>query len=323
MKPALRFAVSPVLRFALAAQVLGACSPPYGSYRYDPAQATHPQFSEDRAYQHVAAQVAFGPRPPGSQALRKTADYLEQQLKQSGWAVQRQEFQDHTPLGQTQFCNLRARFPRTASPQPDAQLWQRPVTVLIGSHYDTKYFRDVIFTGANDGGSSTGILLEMARVLAAQPALAGLLELVFFDGEEAFETFTDTDGLYGSRHYVKTMKQAPGKHSWPKAVVILDLLGEKALNVQIPSDTPAHLRSALFAAARDLGHSHQFGVSRNPITDDHSPFQREGIPAIDIIDLDYGAWHTSRDTMNQISKESLGICGKTALLLVEKYLTAP
>lgn len=297
------------------------CTPPYGTFRYDPAQATHRQFSEERAYQHVVAQVEFGPRPPGSQALRKTADYLEQQLRQSGWTIQRQEFADQTPLGSTRFCNLRARF--AGGSNPDAGLWQRPVTVLVGSHYDTKYFRDVIFTGANDGASSTGILLEMARVLAAQPALARLLELVFFDGEEAFETFSETDGLYGSRHYVKSVVQAPGSRLRPKAVVILDLLGDKAFNVQVPSDTPAHLRSALFAAARELGHTHLFGVSRNPITDDHSPFQAAGIPAIDIIDLDYGAWHTSRDTLNQISKESLGISGKTALLLIEKYLTSP
>lgn len=289
------------------------------SYRYDSSRAAHLEFSGENAYRHVEVQVGFGPRPSGSQAQKKTATYLEEQLAQFGWRTQRQEFTDPTPLGPIAFTNIRARFPDSEHADP----WKEPVRVIVGSHYDTKYFRDLYFVGANDGGSTTGILLEMARVIAARPALAQQLELVFFDGEEAIENYTATDGLYGSKHYVETIIRPQSKRNRPSAVVILDLLGEKSLNVEIPSDTPPKLRVALFSAARELGHASLFGVSPNPITDDHSPFQSEGVPSIDIIDLDYSAWHTSRDTLSQISQESLAISGKIALLLIEKYLLSP
>lgn len=326
LRPAGRPSPPPGVRaqLALAALapflLLSACGSRSASYRFDPERAVHPHFSPERAYRHVEQLVEIGPHPSGSQGLRKAAAYIEDELKASGWAVQKQEFEDQTPLGAITFLNLRARFPHGPT---DDRLWTRPVTILVGSHYDTKYFPDIYFVGANDGGSSTGILLEMARVLPAQPALARRLELVFFDGEEAIVDFSATDGLYGSRHYARTITRRQPPRDRPKAVVILDLLGEKSLNVQVPSDTPAHLRTALFAAARELGYASYFGVRSSPILDDHVPFQNEGVPAIDIIDLDYAAWHTSRDTLSQISEKSLGISGKTALLLIEKYLFAP
>lgn len=201
--------------------------------------------------------------------------------------------------------------------------WDARVVGLVGSHYDTKYYPNIRFVGANDGGSSTGILLEMARVLRDRPELTALLELIFFDGDEAFEDFSATDGLYGSRHYAKTITRRQSRSQQPSFVVILDLLGEKSLNVGLPSDTPSHLREHLFSAADDLGYASYFGVYPTPIIDDHVPFQQLGIPAMDIIDLDYRAWHTSRDTLSQISKKSLAISGQTSLLLLEKYLLTP
>lgn len=320
MRPSSPPCLPPAALLFGACLLLSACDTQDHSYRFDPTQAVHPGFSAEQAFRHVEAQVAIGPRPAGSPALRKTAEYLESHLTASGWKVQRQEFEDLTPHGSLAFLNLRARFPLGQDPH---RLWERPVRVLVGSHYDTKFFRDAHFVGANDGGSSTGILLEMARVLAGRPELARLLELVFFDGEEAIEEFSATDGLYGSRHYARTVIRRLSAKARPEAVVILDLLGEKSLNVRIPSDTPAPLRQALFSAAGELGFSSYFGVHPSRITDDHVPFQNEGIPAIDIIDLDYAAWHTSRDTLAQISPESLDIAGKTALLLIEKYLIPP
>jgi len=297
-----------------------ACRPGGLDYQYTEERAVHPHFSAENAYRHVEAQVALGPRPSGSRAIRRTADYLVGELEDHGWLVKRQSFEDRTPIGTLPFTNLRARFPLE---NPSKSPWERPVAVLVGSHYDTKYFTDVRFVGANDGGSSTGILLEMARVIAARPALARQLELIFFDGEEAIESFSATDGLYGSRHYARTITRRQPTGNRPRAVVILDLLGEKDLNVQVPSDTPRHLRQALFTAADELGYGSYFGVYPSPITDDHVPFQNEGIPAIDIIDLDFRAWHTSRDTLEQVDPRSLEITGRTSLLFLEKYLFRP
>ena len=154
--------------------------------------------SGDKALAHVQKLVDLGPRTPGSDALEKSRSYTERQLRDSGWEVNRQQFSDDTPRGKTTFVNLIARFrgkqKATATP-----------SFLLCSHYDTKIFDDVRFVGANDGGSSTGLLIELARVLADNPALASKVELVFFDGEEAVEEFTDRDGLYGSRYFANNL----------------------------------------------------------------------------------------------------------------------
>lgn len=296
----------------------GACQPVgggAGDVHFDPGQAVWSNFSGEAARRHCAALVGFGPRPSGSPALERARVYLETQLKAAGWTVERQTFTEPTPRRQVEFVNLRARFGTVD--------FKKPVRVIIGSHYDTKYFPDIRFTGANDGGSSSGALLEIARVVALRPVLAQRMELVFFDGEEAVEDYTATDGLYGSRHYAReiTRRQKPGER--PRAVVILDMIGDPDLHVRIPSDTPRDLAEGLFAAARDAGTASYFGWSATPITDDHAPFQREGVPAIDLIDLDFAPWHTSGDAMEQVSSQSLEAVGRSALLFVEQHLVPP
>src|SRR5947208_15542788 len=146
-------------------------------------------FSGEKAFAHVQRLVDLGPRPAGSEALEKSRLYIIEQLRSSGWTVTRSEFSDQTPRGKITFVNLIARF-GTSEKNEAAQF-------LLCSHYDTKTFDTIRFVGANDGGSSTGLLIELARVLAMNAALATRIELVFFDGEEAFENFTATDGLYG------------------------------------------------------------------------------------------------------------------------------
>lgn len=302
----------------LAACFVGACRPDgagAAGYRYDSSNVVWSQFSGERAHQHCAALVEFGPRPAGSPALERARGYLESQLKAGGWTVERQTFTEPTPLRPIEFVNVRARF--------GTDDFKKPVRVILGSHYDTKYFPNIRFTGANDGGSSSGALLEIARVLALRPGLAQCIELVFFDGEEAVEDYTATDGVYGSRYYAReiTRRQKPAER--PGAVVILDMIGDPDLHVRIPSDTPRDLAEGLFAAAQEAGTSVYFGWASTPITDDHAPFQREGVPAIDLIDLDFAPWHTSGDTMSQVSPLSLETVGRTALLLVERHLVAP
>src|SRR2546429_3178764 len=160
------------------------------------------EFSGEKAFGHVQRLVDFGPRPAGSTAIEKSRDYIEDQLRRSGWQVTRQAFTDDTPRGKVQFANLIAQFPGQQNAAP---------LFLLCSHYDTKTFDTIKFVGANDGGSSTGLLLELARVIGQHPNLARKIELVFFDGEEAVEQFSQADGLYGSRYFARQLQGAGAK----------------------------------------------------------------------------------------------------------------
>jgi Zn-dependent M28 family amino/carboxypeptidase len=234
-----------------------------------------------------------------------------------GWIVKREAFSDITPKGNMSFVNLRARF----APDGGEIDWNDGGgMVLVCSHYDTKIMDGIRFDGANDGGSSTGVLIEMAKALAAAPAIAKGIELVFFDGEEAVIEFTEVDGLYGSRRYAKQWRSAPGDKK-PVAAFVLDLVGDSQLRIDPPSDSPSHLLLEVYAAAEELGHRSIFGRHTSPITDDHVPLNAAGIPALDLIDAGYitrGRWHTERDTLDSVSAESLQIIGDVMLRVLEK-----
>jgi hypothetical protein len=284
------------------------------------------QFSGEKAFEEVARQVAFGPRPSGSAALETARGHIAGTLKGHGWDVERQEF-DATPVpghGGNRFVNIIARFAANdARPAPrDAQ------RAIVASHYDTKRMTGVHFVGANDGGSSTGALLELARVLAAAPALAAQIELVFFDGEEAVQQFGSAeegpDGLVGSRHYARVLRETSRATQFRFAIV-WDMIGDKDLTVTLPRDTPAALASGLFAASEQLGVRKHFGYYPERILDDHEPLIRIArIPAMDIIDFDYPPWHTSGDTLEKLSPASLEIVGRaTLVLLIRELAPAP
>ena len=261
-------------------------------------------FSGEKAFAHVQHLVDLGPRPAGSEALEKSRLYIIEQLKSAGWTVARSEFSDQTPSGKVTFVNLIARF-GTGEKKEAAQF-------LLCSHYDTKTFDTIRFVGANDGGSSTGLLIEMARVLALSPALAAKIELLFFDGEEAFENFTATDGLYGSRHFAQELHDS-GKAKSVRGGILFDMIGDKSLDVTLPSDSPAALTRNIFAAADALGQRAYFTYLDRGMTDDHTPLNEIGIPVIDLIDFDFPPWHTAADTLDKISAESLEIVGRIAL----------
>jgi len=261
-------------------------------------------FSGEKAFAHVQHLVDLGPRPAGSEALEKSRLYIIEQLKSAGWTVARSEFSDQTPSGKVTFVNLIARF-GTGEKKEAAQF-------LLCSHYDTKTFDTIRFVGANDGGSSTGLLIEMARVLALSPALAAKIELLFFDGEEAFENFTATDGLYGSRHFAQELHDS-GKAKSVRGGILFDMIGDKSLDVTLPSDSPAALTRNIFAAADALGQRAYFTYLDRGMTDDHTPLNEIGIPVIDLIDFDFPPWHTAEDTLDKISPESLEIVGRVAL----------
>lgn len=262
------------------------------------------EFRGERAFAHVKALVDLGPRPAGSPALERARVYLEAQLRATGWTVERQAFTDGTPRGPVGFVNLVAR-------RADADA--RTPRAIVCTHYDTKVFDDARFVGANDGGSGTGALVELARVLALEPGFARGFELVFFDGEEAVGEWSATDSLYGSRHYAKELRKA-GRVGQFRFGILWDMIGDRDLTVTLPPDSPSALARGIFAAADALNTRRHFSFfTRGPIVDDHVPLNTAGIPTLDMIDFDYPPWHTPADTLDKISAESLEIVGRATL----------
>jgi glutaminyl-peptide cyclotransferase len=272
------------------------------------------EFSGARAYSEVEKQVAFGPRPAGSQALAEARAHLTFALQANGWTAEPQAFVAQTPHGALQMINLVARFGEPAAAQTTTQ------KVIVGSHYDTKSFSTISFVGANDGASSTGALLELSRVLALDPGLAAQIELVFFDGEEALQQFTETDGLYGSRHYASQLRDS-GRAAQFKFAIVWDMIGDRNLTVTLPLDSPKDLTQGLLSSAEALQRREAFRIFDRPMLDDHVPLNLIAhIPAIDIIDFEYDAWHTADDTLAQVSADSLQTIGAITLHFLKKSL---
>jgi len=267
------------------------------------------EFSGEKAFAHVQRLVDFGPRPAGSKALEKSRDYIEDQLRRSGWQVTRQAFSDDTPRGKIQFVNLIAQFSgqgKAASP-----------SFLLCSHYDTKMFDAIRFVGANDGGSSTGLLLELARVIGQHPNLARKIELVFFDGEEAIEQFSQTDGLYGSRYFARQLQSGGAKQF--RGGLLFDMVGDRSLGITLPANSPVEIARDIFAAAEVLKLRNYFTYLGRELVDDHVPLNAIGIPTLDIIDFDYPWWHTADDTIDKVSAQSLRIVGSVALYYLSEF----
>jgi Zn-dependent M28 family amino/carboxypeptidase len=223
--------------------------------------------------------------------------------------VTRQAFTDDTPRGKVHFANLIARFSGNGNAASPA--------FLLCSHYDTKLFETIRFVGANDGGSSTGLLLELARVIGQRPNLARKIELVFFDGEEAYEIFSDTDGLYGSRYFAKQLEVDGAKQF--RGGILFDMIGDRSLGITLPADSPAAMAHDIFAAADALKLRNYFSYLDRDLIDDHAPLNAIGIPTIDIIDFDYPWWHTASDTIDKISAQSLQITGSVALYYLSEF----
>jgi glutaminyl-peptide cyclotransferase len=269
-------------------------------------------FDGQRAFAHVERLVGYGPRPSGSPALVRAANYINTQLQEFGLDVQEQVFSVSTPRGPLEFRNIIGRT-RAGRGGPDS-------VIVLGSHYDTKWMTNITMVGANDGGSSAGVLLEMARVAARQPNLW----FVFFDGEEAVMEYGASDGLFGSRFFVENLK-TKNQLGWIKAMVLLDMVGDANLNITLPANSSPALVQQLFDAARATAHRDYFSARGMVMVDDHVPFLGAGIPAIDIIDFEYGSapglndyWHTELDTLDKLSSHSLEVAGQTTLQLLSQ-----
>jgi len=267
------------------------------------------EFSGEKALAHVQRFVDIGPHPAGSAAIEKARDYIEEQLRHSGCQVTRQAFTDDTPRGRIHFVNLIARFAGDANAASPS--------LLVCSHYDTKLFDTIRFVGANDGGSSTGLLLELTRVLGQHASVARNIEVVFFDGEEAYENFSETDGLYGSRYFARQLQSEGAKQI--RGGILFDMVGDRSLGITLPADSPAAMAREVFAAAEALKLRKYFSYLDRDLIDDHAPLNAIGIPTIDIIDFDYPWWHTADDTMDKISAQSLQIVGSVALYYLQEF----
>jgi glutaminyl-peptide cyclotransferase len=249
--------------------------------------------------------VGFGPRPSGSAALQKCREWLLKELQGFGYEVEDDAFDAQTPYGTIRMHNLIARKGKGDKG-----------AIALASHYETKLMEGKTFVGANDAGSSTGLLLELARVLAGHQ---GGLDywFVFLDGEEAFVEWSTFDSTYGSRHLARRWKQ-DGTAGRIKALVLLDMIGDRDLGLYRESNSTKWLMDLVWASARDNGLSDILSNTNAPVEDDHIPFLDAGIPSVDIIDLDYPPWHTEGDTIDKLSAENMAKVGRLVLAVLSK-----
>lgn len=281
---------------------------PASAPRRDPggsAQSVDPEAAPERlpfdrqaAWRHLERIVAFGPRPAGSASLERLRSWLASELAAMGLEPRREAFEEDTPIGRLSFANLWVELPGRS-----------PRTILLGSHIDTKRL-PFAFVGANDGGSSTALLLELARTLAAGAPHAVGYRLVWFDGEESIRPdWSDPDALYGSRHHVARLK-ATGELERIGAMVLFDLVADRELQLERDANSHPELLRLFLQTAADLGQPGLFSRFGREILDDHLPFRDAGVPALDLIDLDYGPnnawWHAPEDVLENCSAESLG-----------------
>jgi Zn-dependent M28 family amino/carboxypeptidase len=282
------------------------------------ALAGGPAVDGARALRDVERLVALGPRPPGSAALARAREYIVAELRAAGWRVRLEPFTARTPQGPVTMTNVVAAWPG-----------RRADVVAVGGHYDTKVFEAFRFVGANDGGSSTALLLELGRVLGARYRAAPptcTRWLVFFDGEEAHVAWSPTDSLYGSRAMVAALR-ASGELARLRALVVVDMIGDRDLAIRREAGSTTWLTELVWATAGRLGHGAHFREERQTVEDDHAPFLDAGVAATLLIDFDYGGragqnayWHTPEDTPDKLSAESLRLVGEVlveALPLVD------
>jgi Zn-dependent M28 family amino/carboxypeptidase len=279
-----------------------------------PDKGPPPTIDSNRAFQYLKEIVAFGPRPIGSANHKKVEDYILAHLKND--AVEQDAFTTDTPEGKLPVRNIIAKFPGT-----------KDGIVVIASHYDTNYpLRNTSFVGANDGGSSSALLLEFANQLRGKPREGYSVWLVWDDAEEAIkpdgsgglkqEMPFEKDSLYGITHLAEKW-EADGTLKKIKAFLLADMVGDADLNIERDTNSTPWLEDVVYEAASRLGYQSHFFARTLAVSDDHLPFVKRGVPCADFIDFNYGYndvfWHTTQDTVDKLSPKSLEIVGSTML----------
>lgn len=259
-----------------------------------------------RAFRDVQRQVELGPRPPGTPASAKAREAIGSALREAGLQVTMDTFTDRIPNDTGTFTNVIGERRGRSSE-----------IIIIACHYDTKLFREFTFVGANDGASGVGAVLEIARNIAHANNLDATYRFVFFDGEEAFcrrwsECLGGMDHLYGSRHEVARLR-GNGELSRVRAMILLDMIGDRDLQMLRDLGSTSWLTDVIWRTARTLQCEGFLDETQHISGDDHTPFLEAGVPAIDLIDLRYPAWHTAQDTLDQVSPASLARVIETVL----------
>ncbi len=253
--------------------------------------------------QYVKEVVAFGSRPPGSEAHAKLEQYIVSRLK--GVEVEQDKFTAQTPAGKFPINNIIAKFPG-----------KKDGIIVVAGHYDTNYPLPKSYVGANDGGSSTALLLALADHYRGKQLDGYSVWLVWTDGEEAFVKWTDSDSLYGTRQLAQKWQQ-DGTAKKIKAFILVDMIGDADLDIQRDSNSTPWLSDLVYKAATNLGYQSHFFAQTIGIEDDHIPFAKIGVPVVDLIDFSYGYnnvfHHTPMDTIDKLSPESLAITGDVVL----------
>lgn len=266
-------------------------------------------FRGTKSLSYTRQAVLFGERPSGSLAIDRLRGWIQSELKPLGCAISLDRFTAQTPGGPVAMANIVARFVGTSG---KAQ--------AITGHYDTKKIPMMRFVGANDGGSSTGFLLELARVLSTMKH-ADDIYLVWFDGEEAVGQWSDQDSRYGSRHLVQAWS-ANGTLAKLRFLINIDMVGDKDLNLLKDTNSSPGIRDSVWQIADKLGYSKYFTANETPVDDDHRSFAAMGIDVLDLIDLNYGPnnsyWHTAQDTMDKLSAESFQIVGDVVVETIKQ-----
>jgi glutaminyl-peptide cyclotransferase len=280
------------------------------------AATLHELYNPQQAYNYTAQVAAFGERWPGSPGHQKTEDLIHEVLKKDDAQIESDNFTADTPRGSVPVHNIIAKFNVTADPN-------QKIFILAG-HYDTLFKPG--FIGANDGASSTAILLAFADALAHQKTKMQIW-LVWTDLEEAIEQFANGDGLYGSTHLANKLA-AQGLVPRIRGFFLLDMIGDKDLSVAKEINSSQELQKVIYQAARQLDNSKYFFQYQADIIDDHAPFLQIGVPAVDVVDAEFGPMgpgydsmgkyhHTNEDTIDKVSSHSLEIVGRTILLTIE------
>ena len=271
-----------------------------------PAQA---HFNGAKALEYARQFVSIGPRWPTSPGHVKAEAFLRNQFRRD--PLEEDAFTASTPIGPVPMRNFIVRFPG-----------KKDGVIVLATHYETNYWlRNINFVGANDGGSTTGLLMAIADQLRKQTAHGRKLDgysvwLVFFDGEEAIQNWSRSDSTYGSRHLAAKWGR-DGTLGHVKAFILADMIGDKDLDIQRETQSTGWLVALVGQAAKKCGYERYFFKVSEPVEDDHLPFVQRGVPSIDIIDLNYGPnnsyHHTAKDTMDKISAHSLTIDGDVFL----------
>jgi len=290
----------------------GAPSEPASAALPTPQQAAPPPdktggFDGQQAFKYVSDMVAIGPRSAGTDGSHRTQDYITQQLKGFGCPVDPEPFHTPTPLGDMEMKNIVAKIPGTSKD-----------IVLFLTHYDSKRLPN--FVGADDSGSSTGVMLELAHLLCARKN-ALTIWIAFLDGEEAFNPteWKDPDNTYGSRELAARMALS-GDLARTKAVILADMVGGPNLRLQRETNSTGWLTDMIWSTAARLGYGDTFVSSQMAVEDDHDAFLSRHASAADIIDLDtpvrLGYWHTPQDSLDKVSPRSLARVGHVLVAVV-------